>query len=73
MAVKIDMDMPKCCNECPCFVPISGTELGRCNLLPLYDLDKSLIMYQSVHSEYKYTNGCEQEGRSIHCKLKEVK
>ena len=73
MAIKIERAMPRNCGECPCFVAIPGTEIGRCNLLPLYDLDESLIMYQSVHSEYKYTNGCQQEGRSKHCKLKEVK
>lgn len=73
MAIKIDKPMPRNCGECPCFVLISGTDLGKCNLLPLYDLDDSLIMYQTVHSEYKHTNGCTQEGRSIHCKLKEVK
>ena len=80
MAVKININMPKQCSECPCFempcnsdrnyiawmgVPLCGT----CKLLPIKDLDGNTIKWQTVSTREEIEKGV----RSKHCPLKECK
>ena len=63
MAVRIDMDMPSVCYECPFFVETDVLTNGKCQALPIRDLNGDIVEHQVVSS-------CVSE-KSIHCPLKE--
>lgn len=65
MAVKIDMDMPKGCQECPLCEMISAS-YGKCKVLPIRDLDGDIIDMQRVVFLI-------EKERSVHCPMKEIK
>ena len=76
MPVKIDMDMPKVCANCPLYKEPEDKEIiyfmgfpigGKCKALPIKDLNGKTISYQTVGT----IKEIEHEERSKHCPLKE--
>lgn len=63
MAVRIEIDMPKSCRECPLCEIISEC-LGKCKVLPIRDLDGDIIDRQRVVFYI-------EKERSSHCPMKE--
>lgn len=69
MAVKIKMEMPGTCQDC---LLCRDKEItGKCQALPIRDLDGEIIGHQTVSLYYTRTDGSQQDGRSEHCPLKE--
>ena len=79
MAIKLDIDMPKMCCDCPCFEPNvidgkyrawMGVPLGgHCKALPIKNLDGTIVDWQPVSKREEI----EKEVRNEHCPLKECK
>ena len=75
MPVKIDMDMPKVCANCPLYKNPEDKEIiyfmgfpigGKCKALPIKDLNGKTISYQTVGTIKEITN----KERSKHCPLR---
>ena len=87
--IKVNINMPKWCNDCPFFNDYktqSGQPIhryGECKLLEIKDLDNKRIKYQTVNAFYKEIpvevedrnseDAKKKEGRSVHCPLVEIK
>ena len=76
MPVKIEMDMPKVCVNCPLYKKPDGERIiyfmgfpigGKCKALPIKDLNGKTISYQTVGT----IKEIEHKERSKHCPLKE--
>lgn len=87
--IKVNIDMPKCCNDCPFFDGYetqSGQPVhryGECKLLEIKDLDDKCIKHQTVNAFYREIpvevedwnseDAKNKQGRSVHCPLEEIK
>lgn len=65
MPVKIDMEMPEVCTNCPLFKKPEGQNValfmglpfnGQCKVLPIKDLDGKTISYQTVGTTNEIVN-----------------
>ena len=75
MPVKIDIDMPKVCANCPLYKEPEDKEIiyfmgfpigGQCKVLSIKDLDGKIISYQTVST----INEIKNRERSKHCPLR---
>ena len=74
MAVKIDMDMPKSCWDCPFLMESEKTFIymgirvgGKCKFLPIKDLEGEVVTHQTVVTKELI----DAESRYKNCPLKE--
>lgn len=77
MTVKIEMDMPEICSDCPMFEKTPSTENvfyfmgeplnGKCKALPIKDYGGRVVNYQTVSTRSEIESHC----RSRFCPLKE--
>lgn len=72
MSVTIDIDMPEKCMNCRFCIKLNNDDYYRCTVLPIVDYDNHIATYQKVSLCYQSIDSMDkEEGRYIHCPLKE--